>query len=260
MPPSHLIDVIGMIRRYAGDRLVLTVQVTDTSARRVMSNMGPILDAGADYLVIAPPWLVGGFCNRDYMRRYFLEPLDHGDSPMGLYVRQPLPTVDMDLDMWVELARHPRVTLIKDSSGDSDYRDALAEVARSRDDITLLTGNEFDVMAAVDAGYNGGLLGTGILNATFMRHGLEALQSGDRVTADTWQTRSNRFLHDLFREDISVWMAGLKYALVRLGVFTAEFTHLSYQLDDDDRARIDAALEREAEFVDVPASSNVQRA
>lgn len=35
----------------------------------------------------------------------------------------------------------------------------------------------------------------------------------------------------------------------RLGIFNTEFMHLSYPLTADDRARIDAALEREREFV-----------
>lgn len=259
MPIEQLTALIRVIRAVAERQLVLAVQVTDTSAARVIRNMDHLLEAGADHLVIAPPWLVGPFCNSDYIRRYFLEPLERHPAPMGLYVRQPLPTTDMDLAMWTELAGHPHVTLVKDSSGDDAYRDALSEVARQRGDLTLLTGNEFNVMEAAAAGYDGGLLGTGILNATFIRHGFDALQRGDREAADAWQVRSNRFLHDLFREDISSWMSGLKYALTRLGIFSSTFTHLSYPLDDADRDRIDAALEREAEYLacsTVPSSTH----
>ena len=260
MPADQLVELIGLMRRAAGGNLVLTVQVTDTSASRVRHNMDVYLEAGADYLVIAPPWLVGGFCNRDYVRRYFLEPLESIDAPIGLYVRQPLPTTDMDLEFWLELVGHPKVSLVKDSSGDNDYCHALSAVRRKRQDLTLLTGNEFDVVGAVASGYDGGLMGTGILNATFIRLVLDALQRGDRAEADAWQVRSNRFLHDLFREDISCWMAGLKYALVRLGIFTTPFTHLAYPLDKADRDRIDAALEREAQYLAIPEPGVAQRA
>jgi len=51
------------------------------------------------------------------------------------------------------------------------------------------------------------------------------------------------------RPDISCWMAGLKYALHRLGIFSCEFSHLAYPLNDDDRRRIDAVLEREREYL-----------
>lgn len=44
-------------------------------------------------------------------------------------------------------------------------------------------------------------------------------------------------------------MSGLKYALRKLGVFATEFSHLSFPLTDDDRRRIDAALEREKDFL-----------
>ena len=83
---------------------------------------------------------------------------------------------------------------------------------------------------------------------------LDALAAGDRAAADAWQKRSNEFLWDLFARDISLWMGGLKYALRRLGLFRTEFMHMHYRVSDADRGRIDAALEREREYI-LPASS-----
>ena len=56
-------------------------------------------------------------------------------------------------------------------------------------------------------------------------------------------------MYDLFGKDIGLWMGGLKYALVRMGLFATEQMHLSYSLTAADRARIDTALEREAEYL-----------
>jgi hypothetical protein len=56
-------------------------------------------------------------------------------------------------------------------------------------------------------------------------------------------------MYDLFGKDIGVWLGGLKYALVRMGIFSTEQLHLGYRLTVAERARIDAALAREAEFL-----------
>ncbi len=44
-------------------------------------------------------------------------------------------------------------------------------------------------------------------------------------------------------------MAGLKYALRKIGLFASEFSHLTFPLTDEDRRRIDAALARDREYL-----------
>ena len=94
---------------------------------------------------------------------------------------------------------------------------------RRRPELTLLTGAEFDVVPAVAEGYDGCLMGTGILNAGLIGRALDALVAGDMAAAQTWQQRSNEFLFDLFRRDISAWMGGLKYALCKIKLFARRY-------------------------------------
>jgi dihydrodipicolinate synthase/N-acetylneuraminate lyase len=155
----------------------------------------------------------------------------------------------LDLALWDEVAAHPRVKFVKDSSDSVDYRRHFIEVKRHRPELTVLTGSEFDVVSAVAEGYDGCLMGTGILNGRLIGKALDTLAAGNAAGAQKWQDRSNELLFDLFRRDLSTWMAGLKYALRKVGLFSSEFSHLVYPLDDDDRRRIDAALEREKEHL-----------
>jgi dihydrodipicolinate synthase/N-acetylneuraminate lyase len=136
-----------------------------------------------------------------------------------------------------------------DSSGSAEYCQALVAIRRNRPDVLLLTGNEFDVISTIKAGYDGVLLGTAILNAGLIRNAILALQDGDDKMAADWQTRSNELLYDLFGRDIRLWMGGLKYALVHLGIFRTEFMHMAYTLNEAERASIRAALEREAAWI-----------
>ena len=168
---------------------------------------------------------------------------------MGIYVRLPLSSMELDLALWDEVVVHPQVKFVKDSSGSADYRRHFVEVKRRRPELTLLTGAEFDVVPAVADGYDGCLMGTGILNAGLIGRALDALAAGDTAAAQAWQQRSNELLFDLFRRDISAWMAGLKYALRKVKLFSSEFSHLAFPLTDEDRRRIDAALKREKEYL-----------
>ena len=248
MPNDQRVDLVKAVRRLAGERLKLAVQVSDTSAARVRDNMARAVGAGADAVVIAPPWL-DRFANRDFMRRYFLEPIEAAEAPVGIYVLKTAPGSPLDLALWTELASHPKVKLVKDSSVSAEYCQALVAIRRNRPDVLLLTGNEFDVISTIKAGYDGVLLGTAILNAGLIRNAILALQAGDDKMAADWQTRSNELLYDLFGRDIRLWMGGLKYALVHLGIFRTEFMHMAYTLNEEERTRIRAALEREAAWI-----------
>lgn len=249
MPNSQRAAMVRQVKLAAGDSLHIAAHVSDTSAARVRENIQQMADAGADSVVIAPPFLVADFCNRNFLRRYFLEPIDSAPLPVGIYVRTPLSKMELDLPLWDEVTAHPKVKFVKDSSGSADYRHHFVEVKRRRPELTLLTGAEFDVVPAVAEGYDGCLMGTGILNSRLIGKALDSLAAGDMAGAQAWQTRSNELLFDLFRRDIGSWMAGLKYALRKLGLFASEFSHLIFPLNDDDRRRIDAALLREKDYV-----------
>jgi 4-hydroxy-tetrahydrodipicolinate synthase len=249
MPNAQRAELIRRWRKAAGRQFHLAVQVSDTSAARVRENIAQAVDSGADSVVVAAPWL-RPFVNRDFAWRYFSQSLEcAGGVPVGIYVlKQPAET-GIDLDFWTQVATHPKVAFLKDSSASEEYGKAFAGIKAGRPELTLMTGYEFDVLSSIREGYDGCLLGTAVLNGRMIHRAVESLRQGDEDAAHAWQERSNRLLYDLFRPDVSAWMAGLKYALRSLGVFATEFSHMVYPLTDDDRRRIDAALEREKEYI-----------
>jgi 4-hydroxy-tetrahydrodipicolinate synthase len=256
MPNGQRAELVRKLRRLAGAAFHLSVQVSDTSPARVRENIQQAVEAGADSVVIAAPWLVR-FVNRDFARRYFLESLESPAAvPVGIYVIPQPPETGIDLALWREVIAHPRVAYVKDSSGSAEYRQAFLEAKTARPELVLRTGCEFDVLSAMREGYSGCLLGTAIFNAGMIARAIAALAAGDAAGAQNWQDRSNGLLYDLFRPDISVWMAGLKYALCAAGIFSTQFSHMAYPLGDDDRRRIDAALERERQYIGTGSSGS----
>ena len=76
MPNDQRAELVRKIRRMGGRELHLAVQVSDTSAVRVRENMARAIDAGADSVVIAAPWL------RPFVNRQFAPPfLSHCELP-----------------------------------------------------------------------------------------------------------------------------------------------------------------------------------
>ncbi len=248
MTNDQRVELVRTISRLAGSRLQIAVQVSDTSAARVCENIARCEEAGGQYVVVASPWITR-FCNRDFARRYFHEAIEAATVPVGIYVLQQPAETGLDLALWTELAAHPLVRLVKDSSASAEYAYAFGGIRRGRPDLLVLTGNEFDVSTAMAAGYDGALMGTGILNSELIRRAMRALATGDTEGAAVWQQRSNELLWDLFGRNIELWLGGLKYALTRLGIFSTDYLHLSYPLTAGDRARIDAALLREQEYI-----------
>ena len=248
MPDAQRGELVRRLKSVAGERLHLAVQVSDTSSARVRENMRRLTDAGADSLVLSAP-LMPRFCSEHFLRRYFMESLDGATLPMGIYLLKGMPGAEVSLALWREIAAHPQVRYLKDSTASEETARALMEVKRQRPELCVLTGYEFDVLTTVRLGYDGALVGTGILNGRMIRHVLDAEEQGDAEAAARWQERTNDFMYDMFSRDFSTWLGGLKYALRRLGIFSDEFMHLCFPLTAEVRARIDAALERERELI-----------
>lgn len=248
MPDEQRVGLVREVKRLAAGRMHIAAQVSDTSAARVKINIARMQDAGADTVVIAPPW-IGRFCNAEFAKRYFFESIEAASVQVGIYILNTPDAHALDHDMWTRVASHPKVKLVKDSSASADFVRILVDLKKRRKDLLVMTGYEFGALNATAAGYDGVLLGTGIMTAGMIRRGLIAQASGDDAGAESWQDCANRFLFDLFGKDLSLWLGGLKYALVRLGVFDTEFMHLGYKLTTEDRVRIDTALAREAALI-----------
>ena len=180
MPNGQRAELVRKIRRSGGPALHLAVQVSDTSALRVRENMARAVDAGADSVVVAAPWL-RPFVNRQFARRYFFEAVETPCAvPIGIYVLPQPPETGIDLELWREVAQHPQVKYVKDSWNTDDCRRMLLSVKNHRSDLVLRTGYEFDVLTPLSAGYDGCLLGTAILTGGLIARAVSACRAATR--------------------------------------------------------------------------------
>jgi dihydrodipicolinate synthase/N-acetylneuraminate lyase len=79
---------------------------------------------------------------------------------------------------------------------------------------------------------------------------LAAAKAGDMEAAKAAQARMTDMMFAMYGgPTIACWLAGLKYALVRVGVFSTALNILDYEVTDEQRVVIDRALEEHAEEI-----------
>lgn len=94
-------------------------------------------DVGCDAALILTPWYYKGGMNNDVLKAYFSELADRSPIPVILYNMPRNTGVEMNAALICELAKHPNIIGIKDSSGN------IVQIAESIKN----SGTEFAVFA-----------------------------------------------------------------------------------------------------------------
>jgi dihydrodipicolinate synthase/N-acetylneuraminate lyase len=229
----------------ARGRLLISVQVTDNSAARILDNMRAAAEDGADIAVIAPPLFLFNATTENVVALY-REAIRGCPLPVGIYDRGRHAAVSVSEDALRQIYSEPNVVLIKDSSADPERMQLALNVKKSRPELSLLDGDEFNCATYIKAGYDGLLLGGGIFNGLLAGRIIEAVQAGRMPEAERLQKRMNRLMFDVYGgKKIACWLTGLKHLLVEMGIFRTTRNFLNYPLTPACRRAIAAALVRE---------------
>ncbi len=230
---------------HSAGRLTIGVQVTDNSAPRIIENARVAAEEGADVAIMAAPWKVFKPTPASLARLY-LEAIEGSPLPVGIYALGERDQTVVPGEVIAEALAHPKVIALKDSSGDPERQAAALRVRGQRPDLRIMSGNEFDCVGYLAAGYDGLVLGGAIFNGWLARRIMAAVEAGDLDRARELQQRMNELMWDVYGgEEITCWLAGLKHLLVRMGIFSTAINLLGYELTDECSARIEDALERE---------------
>ena len=121
------------------NRLPAFVNITDPSFLEVIALAAVAEEAGADYVMLAPPFYYE--MNQVELIRYYSGMADRINLPMLLYNAPQYTKSALDAESVKELASHERIAGIKDSSENLEYLKAL--IRKNRDDrFRILVGSE----------------------------------------------------------------------------------------------------------------------
>lgn len=225
--------------RAAGGRLKVAAQVTDNSVPRIRENAEAAAAAGADYAIIAPPAL---FLNATPARvaAHFIEAAAACPIPAGIYDLGRHRAVMIPEDRLQEVYLQPNVHLVKDSSGDPARRAQALAARAANPALRLFNGDEFRTLDYLEAGYDGLLLGGAAVTAPLLHRLVALARAGRMDEARRLDEETRQFLYGIYGgKDIACWLTGLKYAMVRRGLFSGTHSFLGYPLTDECRATIE---------------------
>ena len=140
----------------AGGRVPVLVGVTDTSGEECVALARHAADAGADSVVLAPPYYFPA--GQTELTRYVERLAARMPLPVVLYNMPSLTKVDFEIETLRRLAGLDAVVGMKDSGGDLGYYEALCRLrAERRPDWSVLIGPESKLRAALRLGGDGGV-------------------------------------------------------------------------------------------------------
>lgn len=182
------------------------------STRATVRGVLRLADAGVDAVLVHPPWYYGPSLSADALRRHFEAVADASPVPVVLYHIPKYTHVTLDPGLIGELAQHPNVAGLKDSSGDLKRLGAYIEACGERGAVFVGSGRR--IYAGIEMGAAGGVVAVGNLAPAECVRLIERFRQGDAGGAGRLQER----IAPVHRKIVGGYgVPGVKAALDRLG-------------------------------------------
>jgi 4-hydroxy-tetrahydrodipicolinate synthase len=221
-------ELIERVCEQVKGRVPVLVGITDTCFVESVNIACKAKDAGAQAVVLAPPYYFPAGQGE------LLEYLEH------LMPELPLPLVLYNMPSYTKLVFEPKtvkaaaaitgIVGIKESSGDMVYFNKLLSLLKKQPDFSLLMGHEELLAEAVLAGAHGGVCGGANLVPKLYVNLYNAAYSKDMPTVESLQKKVMQISKAIYGvgKYESSYLKGLKCALSCMGIcsdFLAEPFH-----------------------------------
>jgi len=221
-------ELIMRVGRQVRQRVPVLVGITDTAFMESVTLAAVAADAGADAVVVAPPYYLPEA--QPELQEYIEHLVSELPLPLYLYNMPALTKVPIELDTVRKAMDAERIIGLKDSSGDLNYFKLAAALIRQRPDWSILIGPEEKLLESLPLGGFGGVSGGANLFPSLYVGVMKAYQAGDLARAEVLQRQIQRVSDSFYRigKYSSSIIKGIKCAANCLGLcddFMAEPFH-----------------------------------
>ena len=150
-------ELVERVCRQVNGRVPVLVGITDTIFAESLRFAEFAKTCGASALVAAPPYYFAA--GQPELVDYYTRLADAVPLPLYLYNMPSQVKVMIEVKTVVELAKHPNIVGLKDSSGNIGYFNACRYHLRDRKDFAILMGPEEAMGEVVLMGASGGVAG-----------------------------------------------------------------------------------------------------
>jgi 4-hydroxy-tetrahydrodipicolinate synthase len=222
--------------------LTMVAGATGSTVAALDADVGRLAAAGADLVLVLAPSLYG--LSPEELTDLHVGVAERADVPTLVYHIPQLTGSSLSVEAVAELARHPRIVGMKDSSPDAGRRAAFVEATRGVEDFAVLTGHAPTLLAALRAGVAGSITAVANLRQWEVASLHAAADAEDLAQADRRQDSLSRLSDAIAGVGASV-PAVLKAALQLEGVVTERWCRPPLRSIDPSRLdRVRTALLR----------------
>ena len=150
-------ELVERVCRQVNGRVPVLVGITDTVFSESLKLAEFAKSCGAAALVAAPPYYFAA--GQPELIAYYTRLADRVPLPLYLYNMPSQVKVMIEVKTVVELAKHPNIVGLKDSSGNIGYFNACRYHLRDQKDFAILMGPEEAMGEVVLMGASGGVAG-----------------------------------------------------------------------------------------------------
>jgi 4-hydroxy-tetrahydrodipicolinate synthase len=149
--------LVDRVCRQVDGRIPVLVSITDTSYAESAALANHAANAGADAVVIAPPYYFP--IEQSELIEHVLQLASKSPLPVVLYNMPSLTKITYEPQTVRRLMDEPSIVGLKDSSGDLDYFQEVRELTRQRPEWFQLVGPEHLLARTIALGGDGGISG-----------------------------------------------------------------------------------------------------
>lgn len=202
---------------------------------------------GADAVLVVAPHYYSAAMTSDALLKHYRAVADASPIPVILYNIPKYMHFAIPQHVVVELAKHPNIIGIKDSSGNREIMGGFAEAKSAT--FSLISGSGALLQHALGLGATGGILGVSLFAPSLALEIHSAMKRGDAAAATYAQERLAP-LHMKIVAELAV--AGVKAALDSIGLKGGPLRSPLQALGATERAEI-ASLLRTADLAVAPS-------
>ena len=232
------LELLERARREVPAGRLLLMGAGAESTRLTIRRCREAQTVGADAVLVVAPHYYANAMTAEALRAHYRGVADDSPLPVMLYNIPKYMHFKLPPELVAELAQHPNVVGIKDSSGDLALLASYLEA--QSDSFTVLTGNGGTFQAALAAGARGGILAVALFAAELSVAIYEAHRRGDRAKAESLQARIRPSAVGVVGE---LGVPGVKTAMDAVGLCGGSVRGPLLDLDSAGRARVASLLE-----------------
>jgi len=228
---------------------VLLAGIGAESTKQTVKRAVEAGSRGADGVLVVSPHYYASAMNRAALLAHFTAVADRSPVPVLLYNIPKYTHFALEPDLVAQLAEHPNVVGIKDSSGDMELLSGYARVQRGNQRFTLLTGNGPTFATALELGARGGILAVALFTRDMSQRILAAWTSGEPARAREIQALITQAAKEIVG---GLGVPGVKAAMDAAGLEGGMVRSPLLPLDELQRRHVESLLPRGVE----PASQS----